>query len=203
MCHLSQSLLVYYNNIVHSIVATILFMEMLTVIQAVFVSGEKHTQKIFDTRLGDQVDQKKYVNFSLTVKLGSLQCKIFYNSILPSTELHFYFSASTQTKREREREREREGERSSNRVYFRHTYIFSSNNFTCKPNTGNHFPAYFPEHNQTTKNIFLSKKYFHLKKFYTQKTFYIEPNTALELSIVLEQLGFLRLFGFLFIFILS
>ena len=104
MCHLSQSLLVYYNNIVHSIVATILFMEMLTVIQAVFVSGEKHTQKIFYTRLGDQVDQKKYVNFSLTVKLGSLQCKIFYNSILPSTELHFYFSASTETKRERERE---------------------------------------------------------------------------------------------------
>ena len=104
MCHLSQSLLVYYNNIVHSIVATILLMEMLTVIQAVFVSGEKHTQKIFYTRLGDQVDQKKYVNFSLTVKLGSLQCKIFYNSILPSTELHFYFSAST---KQRERERER------------------------------------------------------------------------------------------------
>ena len=108
MCHLSQSLLVYYNNIVHSIVATIMFMKMLAVIQAVFVSGEKHTQKIFYTQLGDQVDQKKYANFSLTIKLGSLQCKIFYNSILPSTELHFYFSASTQTKRERERERERE-----------------------------------------------------------------------------------------------
>ena len=182
MCHLSQSLLVYYNNIVHSIVATILFMEMLAVIQAVFVSGEKDTQKIFYTQLGDQVDQKKYVNFSLTIKLGSLQCKIFYNSILPSTELHFDFSASTQTTRERERD----GERSSNRVYFQHTYIFSGNNFTCKPNTRNHFPAYFLEHNQTTKNIFLFKKYFHLKKFYTQKTFYIKPNTALELSIVLE-----------------
>ena len=76
------------------------------------------------------------INFSLTIKFWPLQCKIIYTSILPSIELHSYFSAFT-------RERERE----SVRRIFGRIYIFSSNNFMWKPNTRNYFPSYFPEHN--------------------------------------------------------
>ena len=50
-----------------------------------------------------------------------------------------------------ERERERERERESK--IFTKLYIFFDNHFTCKPNTGNHFP----EHNQTIENSFVPK----------------------------------------------
>ena len=39
---------------------------------------------------------------------------------------------------------------------FTKLYIFFDNHFTCKPNTGNHFP----EHNQTIENSFVPKNIF-------------------------------------------
>lgn len=100
------------------------------------------------------------INLSLTIKFWPLQCKIIYISILPSIELHSYFSAFTPIERERLK-------------FFWRIYIFSSNNFTWKSNTRNYFPSYFSEGNQTTKKFFLfpknffSWKYFILKKHFT------------------------------------
>ena len=51
-------------------------------------------------------------------------------------------------------ERERERERGFSRDTVRRIYIFSGNNFMCKPNSRNHFSAYFPKRNQTVENVF-------------------------------------------------
>ena len=72
--------------------------------------------------------------------------KLFYTFILPSTILHLI-----QTTR-RERERERISNQDIVRL-FAGLYILFDNHFTCKPNIGNHFPTYFPKHNQTINTV--------------------------------------------------
>ena len=64
----------------------------------------------------------------------------------------FYTSLQPPEERERERERERVSDRDTVRL-FAGLYILSNNHFTCKPNIGNHFPTYFPKHNQTTNTV--------------------------------------------------
>ena len=71
-------------------------------LQLCVVSSEKPLRKIFYTRWIEKYGQTE-INLSLTVKFWPLQCKIIYTSILPSIELHFYFSAFTPRERERER----------------------------------------------------------------------------------------------------
>ena len=76
--------------------------------------------------------------------------------------LLFYFQPFY-TLREREREREREN--------YLPDYTYFSITIYVQTKYWKSFSSVFPKHNQTTENIFFSKKYFHLKKFILEKHF--------------------------------
>ena len=113
--------------------------------------------------------------------------KLFYTFILPSTILHL----TPTTRRERERERERISNQDIVRL-FAGLYILFDNHFTCKPNIGNHFPTYFPKHNQTINTVQL----FAGLNIFSNNHFMCKPNIRNHFRAYFPKHNLLGLFGY-------